>query len=357
MNTFGHLYRTTLFGTSHGPFVGCMVEGLEAGRKVDLEAIQRQLDRRRPGQSLVTSQRKEDDRLEVGAGLMDGVTTGDPIVFTVRNRDAIPSHYEQFYRVPRPGHADFPALVKHRGANDLRGGGQLSGRMTLPLTISGALARQVLADRGVELYAHTLRIGPVVAPPADVDAIRRNVETNPVRCADPAAAREMEAAVEAARLDGDSLGGMVECIVTGLPVGVGEPLFASLEGHLAAVVFAIPATKGVEFGSGFAAASMRGSEHNDPFVVREGRVETEGNNAGGILGGMSTGMPVVLRIPFKPTASIAKKQRSVDLRTMEPAELEIRGRLDPCIVPRAVPVVENSLAMAILDLMMLGGFL
>ncbi len=356
MNTFGVLYRTTIFGTSHGPFVGCIVEGLSAGRKVDLEAVQYQLDRRRPGQSLVTSQRKEEDRLEVASGLMDGVTTGDPIVAVVRNKDAISSHYDTFREIPRPGHADFTALTRHQGFNDLRGGGQLSGRLTLPLVVSGAIARQLLGEGGINIAAHAIQIGKVKARSMSAEAIAEKVDRNPVRCADEEAAKLMEEEVHRARLEGDSVGGIVEAIITGVPVGVGEPIFASVEGHLASIVFAIPATKGVEFGSGFACAAMRGSEHNDPFVLRHGRVVTEGNNAGGVLGGMATGMPIVLRVAFKPTASIAKRQRSVNLRTMEEAELEIKGRHDPCIVPRAVPVVENALAMGILDLMMVGGY-
>lgn len=357
MNTFGSVYRTTIFGTSHGPFVGCMVEGLVAGTRIDIEAVQGQLDRRRPGQSLMTSQRKEEDRLEVAEGLQDGLTNGDPLVLLVQNQDVISTHYEQFRRIPRPGHADFTALTRHRGYNDLRGGGQLSGRMTLPLVVSGAVARQVLEARGVAFYAHAVQIGGVRAGPVDLRAIAANVETNQVRSADPKAAVLMEAEVEAARREGDSVGGIVEGIVTGLPVGVGEPFFASLEAQLASLTFAIPATKGIEFGSGFACAAMRGSEHNDPFVVREGRVQTETNHAGGILGGMSNGMPVVFRIAFKPPSSIARRQRSVDLERMVGADLEVKGRHDPCIVPRAVPVVENAAAMAVLDLMMLGGFL
>lgn len=356
MNSFGILYRTTIFGTSHGPFVGCMVEGLRAGRKLDLSAIQLQLDRRRPGQSLMTSQRREDDLLEVGQGILDDVTTGDPIVITVRNKDTISSHYDEFRQIPRPGHADFTSIMRHGGFNDLRGGGQLSGRLTLPLVISGAVARQVLSEAGVAIAAHAIQIGKVKAGPVDPRDIPHRVDKSPVRCADLEAAKLMEAEVNDARLSGDSVGGIVEAVITGMPVGAGEPIFASIEGHLSSIVFAIPATKGVEFGSGFACAAMRGSEHNDPFIVRDGRVVTDGNNAGGVLGGMATGMPIVLRVAFKPTASIAKRQRSVNLRTMAETALEVKGRHDPCIVPRAVPVVENALAMALLDLLMLGGF-
>ena len=356
MNTFGARYRTTVFGTSHGPFVGCTVEGLRAGTKVDPAAVQAQLDRRRPGQSLVTTQRKEADRVEFSEGLRGGETTGEPIVAIIRNEDVVSKSYADVARVPRPGHGDFPARMKYGGKSDLRGGGQLSGRMTAPLVVSGAIARQVLGPRGIEFHAHAAQIGSVVARPVSPEEIDANVERTPVRCADLEAADRMVAAIEAARKDRDSVGGIIEGVVSGLPVGVGEPFFESVEATLAHLFFSIPAVKGVDFGTGFRAASMRGSEHNDPFAVRGGRVVTETNHAGGVLGGISTGMPVTFRVVVKPTASIGRPQRSVDLETMEPAEVTVTGRHDPCIVPRAVPVVENVAAMGILDLMFLGGF-
>ena len=357
MNSFGTRYRTLVFGTSHGPFVGCTIEGLKAGTPVDVARVQAQLDRRRPGQSLVTSQRKEEDRVEFTEGLRDGATSGEPLVAIIRNEDVQSKSYADVARVPRPGHGDFTARMKYGGKSDLRGGGQLSGRMTAPLVVSGAVARQVLAPLGVRFYAHAAQIAEVVAKPVTPEEIEANVERTPVRCADLEAADRMVAAVEAARKDRDSVGGIIEGVITGLPVGVGEPFFESMEACLAHLFFSIPAVKGVDFGSGFRAVSMRGSEHNDPFVVRDGKVVTATNHAGGILGGIATGMPVTFRVVVKPTASIAKPQRSVDLAAMEETEIVVTGRHDPCIVPRAVPVVENAAAMAVLDLAFQGGFL
>jgi len=357
MNTFGTRYRTTILGTSHGPFVGCTIEGLPAGTKVDVDLVQAQLDRRRPGQSLVTSQRKEEDRVEFAEGLREGATTGSPIVALIRNVDVQSKSYADVGRVPRPGHGDYPALVKYGGKSDLRGGGQLSGRMTAPLVVSGAIARQVFAPKGIRFVAHATQIGGVTARAVTPAEIEANVERTPVRCADLDAADRMIAEIESARKDRDSVGGMIEAVVTGLPVGVGEPFFDSMESALAHLLFSIPAVKGVDFGAGFRSASMKGSEHNDPYTVEGGRVVTVTNHAGGILGGITTGMLITFRVAMKPTASIAKPQRSVDLGTMRPTEIVVTGRHDPCIVPRAVPVVENVAAIAVLDLMFLGGFL
>lgn len=357
MNTIGTRYRTTIFGTSHGPFVGCSIEGLKAGTKVDEALVQVQLDRRRPGQSLVTSQRMEEDTVEFSHGLRDGEATGEPIVAIIRNVDVQSKSYADVARVPRPGHGDFAARMKYGGKSDLRGGGQLSGRMTAPLVVSGAIARQALAPLGVRFFAHAAQIADIRARPVTPGEIEANVERTPVRCADLEAADRMIAAIEAARKDRDSVGGVIEGMVTGLPAGVGEPFFDSLESSLAHLFFSIPAVKGVDFGAGFRSATMRGSEHNDPFVVEDGRVRTATNHAGGILGGISTGMPLTFRVVVKPTASIAKPQRSVDLETMESKEIVVTGRHDPCIVPRAVPVVENVAAMVVLDLAYLGGFL
>ena len=357
MNVFGTRYRTTIFGTSHGPFVGCTIEGLRSGMRIDEAVVQGQLDRRRPGQSLVTTQRKEADRVEFSEGISDGLATGEPIVALIRNEDVQSKSYANVARVPRPGHGDFAAAMKYGGKSDLRGGGQLSGRMTAPLVVSGAIARQVLEPKGVRFYAHAAQIGRVTAQPVTPQQIAANVELSAVRCADLEAADRMIEEIEAARKDRDSVGGVIEAVVTGLPPGVGEPFFESVESALAHLLFSIPAVKGVDFGAGFRSASMRGSEHNDAFTVEAGRVATETNHAGGILGGITNGMPITFRVAVKPTASIAKPQRSVDLGTMRPTEIVVTGRHDPCIVPRAVPVVENAPAMAILDLMLVGSFL
>ncbi len=337
--------------------MGCTIEGLRAGTPIDVAFVQAQLDRRRPGQSRVTSQRQEEDQVEFAEGLRDGVATGEPIVAIVRNQDVQSKSYADVARVPRPGHGDFTARMKYGGKSDLRGGGQLSGRMTAPLVVSGAVARQLLLRQGVRFAAHAAQIGTVASRPVTPAEIEANADRTPVRCADLEAADRMLAEVENARMDRDSVGGVIEAAITGLPVGVGEPFFDSVEASLAHLLFSIPAVKGGDFGAGFRAASMRGSEHNDPFVVRDGHVETETNHAGGILGGITDGMPVTFRVVVKPTASIARPQRSVDLEVMAPTEVTVTGRHDPCIVPRAVPVVENAAAMSILDLMFQGGFL
>lgn len=357
MNTFGTSYRTTIFGTSHGPFVGCTIEGIPSGTRIDEKYVQAQLDRRRPGQSLLVSQRKEEDRVEFSSGLQDGTATGEPIVAIIRNEDVRSESYANVGRVPRPGHGDFAAIMKYGGKSDLRGGGQLSGRMTAPLVVSGAIARDLLRSRGIRFHAHASQIGHVVARAVTPAEIEANVERTPVRCADLEAADRMIAEIEAARRERDSVGGTIDGIVTGIPAGVGEPFFESVESSLSHLLFSIPGVKGVEFGAGFRAAGMRGSEHNDPFLVEGGRVVTATNHAGGILGGIANGMPVTFRIGIKPTPSIAKPQRSVDLQTMTPTEIVVTGRHDPCIVPRAVPVVENAAAMSILDLIFMGGFL
>lgn len=358
MNEFGAKYRVGIFGSSHGPCVGAKVDGCPPGSKVSEAVIQVELDRRAPGKGAITSPRAERDRLEVISGIVDGRATGATIVGLVRNKDFDSSAYDSFKRVPRPGHADYPAMVKYKGHHDHRGGGQFSGRMTAGLVIAGAVARQVLEKADVRVVAQTVQIGSVRMEKQVPYSIAEKVaRANPVGCADRDAAERMKEEIVRAHEERDSVGGVVKCAVLGVPVGVGEPFFGSIESAMSAMMFSIPGVKGVEFGSGFGAASMKGSEHNDPFAVRNGRIVTKTNNAGGVLGGLSTGMPIEFRVAFKPTSSIARPQMSVDVAKKAPVELEVKGRHDPCIVPRAVPVVENSAASVILDLMLQGGFL
>ncbi|OGS43753.1 MAG: chorismate synthase [Euryarchaeota archaeon RBG_13_57_23] len=357
MNEFGVKYRIGIFGSSHGPCVGAKIEGCPAGARVSESAIQIELDRRSPGKGPVTSPRRERDKLEILSGIRKGKATGGPIVGMVRNMDTDSSAYDAFLRVPRPGHADYPALVKYGGHHDHRGGGQFSGRMTAGLVIGGAIARQVLEKKGVAFLGQTVQIGSIrVEKDIPFSIAEKIVRTSPVACADRGKTEAMVDAIVKAHEAKDSVGGVVKCTVLGLPVGVGEPFFGSVESMLSAMMYSIPGVKGVEFGSGFKAASMRGSAHNDPYGVRNGRIITKTNNAGGVLGGLSTGMPIEFRVAFKPTSSIARPQMSVDVVDKKPVELEIKGRHDPCIVPRAVPVVENSTAAVILDLMLQGGF-
>ena len=357
MNEFGTKYRIGVFGTSHGPCVGAKVEGCPAGSRISEAVIQIELDRRSPGKGPLTTARCERDRLEIISGIHNGKATGGPIVGIIKNIDKDSSAYDAFLRVPRPGHADYPAMVKYGGHHDHRGGGQFSGRMTAALVIGGAIARQVLEKKNVMFVAQTVQIGGVqLKKDVPISIAEKTVRTSPVGCADRKTSALMADEIVKAHEDKDSIGGVINCTIAGLPVGVGEPFFGSVESKLSEMMFSIPGVKGVEFGSGFRCASMRGSEHNDQFVVKSGRVVTKTNNAGGILGGLSTGMPIELRVAFKPTSSIARPQMSVDVIKKKPVELEIRGRHDPCIVPRAVPVVENSSAAVILDLMLQGGF-
>jgi len=357
MNEFGTKYRIGIFGTSHGPCVGAKIEGCPAGSKVSEAMIQAELDRRSPGKGLISTPRKERDKLEILSGIRNGRATGGPIVGLVRNVDADSSAYDAFLSVPRPGHADYPAVVKYGGHHDHRGGGQFSGRMTAGLVIAGAIARQILERKNIASLAQTVQIGRIVLKKEVPFSIaEKTVRANAVGCADRKTAELMTEEILKAHGERDSIGGVVKCTIRGLPVGVGEPFFGSIESKMSEMMFSIPGVKGVEFGSGFRCASMRGSEHNDPFLVKGGKIITKTNNAGGILGGLSNGMPIEFRIAFKPTSSIAKPQMSADIVNGKPVELEIKGRHDPCIVPRAVPVVENSAASVILDLMLQGGF-
>jgi len=358
MNEFGTKYRLGVFGTSHGPCVGAKVEGCPAGSKISEAVIQAELDRRSPGKGPLTTARRERDRLEIVSGIRNGRATGGPIVGIVRNADADSSAYDAFLRVPRPGHADYPAMLKYKGHHDHRGGGQFSGRMTAALVIGGAIARQVLERKNIAFVAQTVQIG-TVALTKDVpfSIAEKLARASPVGCADRKTSELMADEIVKAHEEKDSIGGIVRCTIAGLPVGVGEPFFASIESKISEMMFSIPGVKGVEFGSGFRCATMRGSEHNDEYIIKHGRIFTKTNNAGGILGGLSNGMPVEFRVGFKPTSSIARPQMSVDIVDRKPVELEIKGRHDPCIVPRAVPVVENASAAVILDLMLQGGFI
>jgi chorismate synthase len=311
------------------------------------------------GRRLAT-RRQEDDQLIVDAGLHDGRADGSTFRAHVANEDVRRAPYDRMRDTPRPGHADYPARVRYGPDADLSGGGIFSGRMTVGLVIAGAIAKSLLGTKGVEVVAFTRTIGPIdAAVPQDEDlvAIRERARHNEVGCPDLDAAARMEEAIAAARRDGDSLGGIIEVRATGLPVGLGEPFFDSIESSVAHLAFSVPAVKAVEFGAGFQAARMRGSEHNDPFVWVDGRVRTESNHAGGILGGLATGMPLVLRVAVKPTSSIARPQRTVNLADGTPATLAVTGRHDPCIVPRAVVVLEAVTAIALTDLGLRGGFL
>jgi len=349
-NLLGERFVVGLFGESHGACVGAFIDGCPAGLELELQEIQRELDLRKPGQSLVSSLRREPDRVEVLSGLFEGRTTGAPICLIIRNVDARPEAYEALKHRPRPSHADYFARIKYGGFNDWRGGGRFSGRLTAPLVAAGAIAKKLLmASLGIEVLAYSLEIAGVRARVPEVAKIRELRYSNDVRCPDPVAAEEMKRQILEARRQGDSVGGIVECVALNAPVGLGEPFFGALDADLSRALMAIPAAKGVEFGRGFEAAGLRGSQNNDPFILRADRVQPASNNAGGIVGGLSTGQPIVFRVAFKPPASIAKPQRTVDLRSKEEVEIVVPGRHDPCVVPRAVPVVEAVTALVLAD--------
>ena len=360
MMSVGRRYRITLFGTSHGPEVGVSIEGVPAGSAVNLSRIQADLDRRRPVGRRLATKRQEEDRLIVDSGVAHGVATGQAIRMHVANEDVQRGPYERLRDTPRPGHADYPARIRYGPHADLSGGGIFSGRMTVGLVIAGAIAGQMLTRRGIETVSFTRSIGGIDGPVDDelpAAEIRRRRDLNEAGSPDPSAAQAMEELIARARKEGDSVGGIIETRIFGCPVGLGEPFFDSIESTIAHLAFSVPAVKGIEFGAGFAAASMRGSAHNDAFDWKEGRVVTRTNNAGGILGGLATGMPVVFRAVVKPTPSISRRQQTVNLATHDVQEVGVTGRHDPCIVPRAVVVLESIAACAITDLAMEGGFL
>ena len=347
-NTFGRLFRLTTFGESHGPAVGSVIDGCPPLLDLTEDDIQRDLDRRRPGQNRLMSARQEEDRVEILSGVFEGRTLGSPIALLVRNVDARPQEYDALRDVYRPSHADFTQEAKY-GVRNWRGGGRASARETVGRVAGGAVARKLLATEcGVEIVGCVERIHLVRAP-VDATALERDaIEQSPVRCPDPEATAAMVTAIDAARADGDSLGGVVLCVIRGVPAGWGEPVFDKLEAGLASGMLSIPAAKGFEAGSGFGGVDQRGSEHNDAFRMRDGRVRTETNRSGGIQGGISNGEDIVFRVAFKPTATIRIPQRTVT-RSGEETTVSVRGRHDPCVVPRAVPIVEAMAALVLAD--------
>jgi chorismate synthase len=356
-NSFGKLFTMTSFGESHGPCVGVVVDGCPAGLPLVAADIQKDLDRRRPGVSLASTARHEKDKVEILSGVLNGLTTGAPVCLFIRNEDVDDSDYEKIRFKLRPGHADYTAFVKYGGFNDWRGGGRFSGRMTASFVMAGAIARKLLNLIGVEIVAHTVTVGGITARPVDYEKIKKITLKDPLFCADPAATKKMTGLIARAKAAGDSLGGVIEGITLNVPVGLGEPLFDNLDGGLAKALFAIPAVKGVAFGAGFAAASLKGSENNDPFVIKNGKILTTTNNAGGVLGGISTGMPLVVRVAIKPPASIALEQKTVDIKKMKETTVKVGGRHDVCIVPRAVPVVEAMMAVTLCDFALRAGLI
>lgn len=356
-NSLGEVFTVTSFGESHGRCVGTIIDGCPAGLPVTEEDIQKEVDKRKPELGLIATARVEEDKVEILSGVFNGHTTGAPICLLIWNKDIDSSEYEKVRFLPRPGHADYTAFIKYGGFNDFRGGGRFSGRITATFVMAAAIAKKLLNLIGLEVLAHTVEVGGIKAEPKGTDEIRKRVETNPLKCADLEASKEMARVIEKAKKEGDSVGGTIEGLALNVPVGLGEPVFDTLEGDLAKALFAIPAVKGVEFGSGFSVAEKRGSENNDPFTIKNGRIVTVTNNAGGILGGISNGMPIVVRVAIKPTSSIGKSQETVNMKTMQRDSLAIKGRHDVCIVPRAVPVVEAMMAVTLCDFAMRAGLI
>jgi len=356
-NSFGKLFTITSFGESHGRCVGAIIDGCPAGLAITGDEIQRELDKRKPGGIIAATERAEEDKVEILSGIYNGRTTGAPICLVIWNRDVDSREYEKIRFLPRPGQADYTAFIKYGGFNDFRGGGRFSGRITATFVMGGAVAKKLLKLIDIEVLAHTTEIGGIKAEPKGFDEIRENIQKSPLRCADLKAAEGMARAIEEVKKEGDSLGGIIEGIALNVPVGLGEPVFDTLDGELAKAILAIPAVKGVEFGLGFSAASKKGSENNDPFTIKNGKIITETNNAGGILGGMSNGMPIVVRVAIKPTPSIAKSQQTVNIKEMTSSSLSVGGRHDACIVPRAVVVVESMIAVTLCDFAMRAGII
>ncbi|MDO5843551.1 MAG: chorismate synthase [Methanocorpusculum sp.] len=355
MNTIGHTIKLTLFGASHDDFIGCVLDGVPAGYFVDEKNIEADLALRKPARGIGTS-RTEDD-IPAVSGLRNGVTTGAPIVITIANNNINDADYEAMRRVPRPGHADYPAYCKYGSSHDIRGGGMFSGRMTTPLVAAGSLLRDFVGMFGISVGSYVSRIGRIEDNnsylPSEIMKISR---TNPIRAMSQEMEMQMKAEILAAKSDGDSVGGLVRCVAAGLFPGLGEPFFDTLDGEISKAVFAIPGVKGISFGAGFKVASLRGSENNDSYRIEHGSVETVTNNAGGVLGGMSDGAALDFSVAFKPTPSIAKQQNSVDLVDFADAELLVKGRHDPCIATRGAIVVEAMTILTLSDLLIRGGF-
>lgn len=349
----GKHIQVSVFGQSHSKAIGAVIDGLPAGVKIDSEKVAAFMRRRAPGNTKYSTKRREADEPVVLSGLVDGVTCGAPLGFLIENTNTRSSDYDNLRAVPRPGHADYPANVRYGGYQDVAGGGHFSGRLTAPLCFAGAVCLQILEQKGVKVQAHIYELAGVRDIPFDPITItdaRPGEKVFPV--ISDACGEEMQAEIEKARMSADSVGGIVECAVTGMPAGLGNPMFDGIENQLARNIFGVPAVKGLEFGNGFACAKLRGSQNNDPYTIDEnGKIVTTSNNNGGILGGITSGMPILFRVAVKPTSSIGKEQQSVNLNTMQPEKLIVHGRHDPCIVPRAVPVIEAVTAITMLDIL------
>ena len=352
-SSYGERVRMTIFGASHGPAIGVTLEGIPPGTSIDFDQLQNFLDRRAPGHSQLSTPRKEADRPEFLSGFLGNTTCGTPITAIIRNSNTRSGDYDNLHDCPRPGHADFPAQVKYKGFQDVRGGGHFSGRLTACLCMAGGICMQILEQQGITIGAHIEAIETVHDRRFDPVSVEKEelfqLKSKSFPVLDDGCADTMTQAVLQAKAEQDSVGGIIECAAVGLPVGWGDPMFGGMENRIAQIAFGIPAIRGIEFGTGFAAAAMRGSRHNDPYAVEDGTIRTKTNHHGGVLGGITSGMPLIFRVAVKPTPSIGLEQESISMSKMEGEPLTVHGRHDPCIVPRAVPVVEAAAAVAIYD--------
>ncbi|MBQ9161137.1 MAG: chorismate synthase [Methanobrevibacter sp.] len=355
-NSIGEKFKITSFGSSHGKALGAVVDGCPANLELSAEDIQKELDKRKPGTSKVTTARKEADEVQILSGIFEGKTDGTPITGVIFNTNQHSKDYSMFENTPRPSHGDYGWMMKY-GNYDYNGGGRGSGRVTIGQVIGGAIAKKLLKTQGIEIISHVTQIGDVKAQNNDLKLIKENIEKNPIRCGDLNAAKEMEELILAKKQEGDSIGGIVETIATGVPAGLGEPVFGKLDGDLARALMNIGAVKGVEIGLGFDVAAHTGSEINDEYEINDNKITTKTNNSGGIIGGMSNGMPIISKIAVKPTPSISKCQNSVNLEKMENEKIEIKGRHDPCICPRVTVVAEATTAIVLADHMIRSGFI
>jgi chorismate synthase len=358
-NTFGKRFKITSFGESHGKAVGVIIDGIPAGLKFDLSFIQSELNKRKPGQTKFTTTRKEHDEVEVLSGIFNERTTGAPVCLIIWNKDADSTEYEKSKNLLRPSHVDYVIRKKFGDFADFRGSGRFSGRITAGFVMAGALAKQILKKFDVSIFAYTKSIGDVEDfkdySAHEIEFLRAQRKESLIGALDLDISTKMETQIEIAKDTNDSVGGTIRCIIQNLPPGVGGPIFNSLEANISRAIFSIPAIKGIEFGAGFKASGMKGSEHNDPWTIEKGKIRTIKNDSGGIIGGISTGMPIVFTIVVKPTASIGKTQKTVNIEKMSLEDLKIEGRHDPCIVPRVNVVVESIAAIVILDYLLIEG--
>ncbi|TXT60492.1 MAG: Chorismate synthase [Promethearchaeota archaeon] len=358
-NTFGKIFSITSFGESHGKVNGIIIDGVPSGIELNEDIIQEDLDKRKPGQSQLSTSRKEKDKVEIISGIFKGKTTGAPICLIIENEDKDSSIYEQYKDILRPSHADFSALKRYGGFADYRGSGRFSGRITAGFVMAGAVARKILKKMDIQIFAYTKSIGNIKDNEKyqfnSIEELINKRENNNIRALNVEKAHQMENLILKVKSQQDSIGGIIKCVVLNLPPGIGSPVFETIEGKISKAIFAIPAVKGIEFGAGFKATKMKGSEHNDPWIIKDQKVRTSKNDSGGIIGGISNGMPIEFQVAIKPTPTIGKSQNSVNIQSFKNIEMKISGRHDPCIVPRAIVVVEAMTAIVLVDLLICEG--